>query len=80
MSQNDFYYSEKPWSIIKSYILTFDKTRSTKTAKIMKPICEYFDDLLYDDRIFVNEIDFPFIYFFVMMPYRKKFNYAILTR
>lgn len=80
MSQFDFYYSEIPWSIVKSFILTFDKTRITKTAKIMKPLCESFQELLTDDSISITDSDFSFVYFYTAMKYHKNFNYSMFPR
>lgn len=76
---NEFYYSERPWSIIKSFVLTFDKSRSTKTAKIMKPLCELYKSLIKNEDI-LPDSGFPFIYFYTTMPYRRHFNYAIFQR
>ena len=75
----EFYYSERPWSIIKSFFLTFDKTRSTKTSKLMKSLCSHYKDLLDDEEV-LPDTSFPFIYFYTMMEYRSNFNYALFPR
>jgi hypothetical protein len=36
------------WSIIKSYMLTLDKSRKTKTAKLMRPLCDEYNNASYD--------------------------------
>lgn len=77
INKNEFYYSELPWEIIKSYILTFDKTRCTKSAKIMKPLCEHFRNEIEDDSNLINDNDFQFLYFYTMMNYHTNFNYSI---
>ena len=42
-NQKDYYLPDYPWSIIKSYILTLDKTRKTKTAKLMRHLCDEYN-------------------------------------
>lgn len=79
MNDKEIYYPDMPWSIIKSFILTFDKTRITKTASIIKPFCEDFNELLSDDFI-LPDTTFPFVYFYTRMTYRKNFNYAMFPR
>ena len=79
MEIKEFYYSERPWSIIKDFCLTFDKTRSTKTSKIMKPLCDHYKSLL-DDDIVLPDTEFPFVYFYSMMNYKSNFNYIIFPR
>ena len=70
------YYPDLPWSIIKSYNLTFDKTRVTKSAKLMKEFCTCYEQLIEDDEI-LPETSFSFVYFYSMMTYRSHFNYAL---
>lgn len=77
--KKDYYYSELPWSIIKSYNLTFDKTRVTKSAKLLKEYHEGYQQLLEDDEILPNT-SFPFVYFYTMMKHRPHFNYRIFPR
>ena len=60
-------------------MLTFDKTRKTKTAKLMTGFCEHYQSLLENDVI-LPDTSFPFVYFFSCMNYRKHFDYAILPK
>lgn len=76
---SEFYYSERPWSIIKSFILTFDKSRNTKTAKIMKPLCELYESMIINEDI-LPDSGFSFVYFYTIMPYRRHFNYVIFQK
>jgi len=76
MELKELYYSERPWSIIKDFFLTFDKTRSTKTCKLIKPLCVHYKSLLEDEDV-LPDTQFPFVYFYTMMNYRKNFNYTI---
>ena len=76
----EFYYPDYPWSIIKSYaIVSFDKTRKTKTAKLMKNYCESYEQLILDDDIVPNTT-FSFVFFYSMMKYRGHFNYVLFPR
>ena len=75
---NEYYYSERPWSIIKSFLLTFDKSRSTKTAKILKPLFERYESVLKDEDILPDS--FPLFYFYFTMPYHPHFNYAMFPK
>ena len=75
----EYYYPDLPWSIIKSYNLTFDKTRATKSAKLMKYYCKHYKELLENDEI-LPDTSFSFVYFYSMMNYRSNFDYAILSR
>jgi len=82
MLDKEFYYTEYPWSIIKSFILSFDKTRSTKTAKLIKPFCDKYRSLLEDD-IILPDTEFTFVYFYSMMTYHypnPNFNYLLFPR
>lgn len=49
--EKEYYYPDLPWSIIKSYNLTLDKTRITKSAKLMKNYCKHYEQLLENDEI-----------------------------
>ena len=49
--EKEYYYPDLPWSIIKSYNLTLDKTRITKSAKLMKKYCNHYEQLLENDEI-----------------------------
>lgn len=73
------YYPDLPWSIIKSYNLTFDKTRATKSAKLLKEYFKTYEQLIEDDEI-LPETSFSFVYFYSMMKYRSHFDYALLPR
>lgn len=75
----DFYFPDLPWSIIKSFNLTFDKTRKTKSAKLMKEFCEGYKQLLEDEEI-LPHTSFAFVYFYSMMKYRSHFNYVLFPR
>lgn len=75
----EYYYPDLPWSIIKSYNLTFDKTRITKSAKLLKEYCKSYDQMIEDDEI-LPETSFSFVYFYSMMKYRAHFDYALLPR
>lgn len=74
MNDREFYYPDMAWGVIKSFILTFDKNRITKTASIIKPFCVYFEKMLSDPDILPNTT-FSFVYFYTCMDYRKNFNY-----
>lgn len=74
--EKNYYYPDLPWSIIKSYNLTFDKTRATKSAKLMKEYCKSYEDMIEDHEI-LPETSFSFVYFYSMMKYRSHFNYAL---
>jgi hypothetical protein len=76
MIDQEFYYPDMPWYIIKSFLLTFNKTRITKTASIIKPFCEDFNEMLSEDFI-LPDTTFSFVYFHTRMKYRKNFNYRI---
>lgn len=76
---NKYYYPDLPWSIIKSYNLTFDKTKVTKSAKLLKEFHEGYHQLLRDDEI-LPDTSFSFVYFYTMMNYRPYFDYSILPR
>jgi len=75
--EKEYYYPDLPWSIIKSYNLTLDKTRITKSAKPMKKYCNHYEQLLENDEI-LPDTTFSFVYFYSIMNYRSNFNYAIL--
>jgi hypothetical protein len=75
--EKEYYYPDLPWSIIKSYNLTLDKTRISKSAKLMKKYCKYYEQLLENDGIF-PDTPFSFVYFYSIMKHRLHFNYAIL--
>ncbi len=77
--KKDYYYPELPWSIIKSYNLTLDKTKITKSAKIMKKYCNHYQGLLEDNEI-LADTSFSFVYFYSMMRYKPNFNYNIFPR
>jgi hypothetical protein len=75
--EKEYYYPDLPWSIIKSYNLTLDKTRITKSAKLMKNYCKHYEQLLENDEI-LPDTTFSFVYFYSIMKYRSNFDYAIL--
>jgi len=77
MEVKEYYYSERPWSIIKDFILTYDKNRSTKSAKLIKPYCNRYQMLLEDGDI-IPDTGFPFIFFYSMMKWRSHFDYKII--
>ena len=62
--EKEYYYPDLPWSIIKSYNLTLDKTRITKSAKLMKKYCNHYEQLLENDEIvlclFLFNYEVPF--------------------
>jgi hypothetical protein len=59
----EYHYPEPAWGIIKSYMLTFDKTRKTKTAKLMTEPIEYYRCLIENGDI-IEDTPFSFVYFF----------------
>ena len=63
MNQVKYYYPESAWEIIKSYILAFDKTRKTKSAKLMTEPIEYYRGMIENGDVFENT-PFSFVYFF----------------
>lgn len=76
----EYCFPDYPWSIIKSYaVVIFDKTRKTKTAKLMKKFCVDYQQLLEDEEILPGT-SFPFVYFYTMMKYRSHFNYLLFPR
>ena len=77
--KTEIHYPDYPWSLIKSYNLTFDKTRVTKSARMIKEYHMDYKQLLDDDEILPNT-SFPFVYFYTMMKYRPHFDYSILPR
>ena len=77
--ESDYYFPDLPWSIIKSYNLTFDKTRKTKSAKLMTEFCEGYKELLQDEEI-LPTTSFVFVYFYSMMRYKPGFNYRLFPR
>jgi hypothetical protein len=74
--KNEYYYPDLPWAIIKSYNLTFDKTRVTKSAKLMKEYCNNYEQMVENDEI-LPDTSFSFVYFYSMMTYKSYFNYNI---
>jgi hypothetical protein len=76
MKKQQYYFPDLPWSIIKSFNLTFDKTRATKSAKLMKEYCNSYEEMINDNEI-LPETSFSFVYFYSMMKYRSHFNYAL---
>ena len=78
-NENEYYYPDSLWSEIKSYILTFDKTRVSKTAKLLHDYIQDYNELIENDEI-LPETSFCFIYFYSLMKYRPHFNYALFTR
>ena len=79
MNIKEYYYSERPWSIIKYFLLTFDKSRSTKTAKLLKPFHERYESIL-ENGFIAPDTEFSFVYFYCTMPYHPHFNYTIFPR
>lgn len=77
--ESDYYFPDLPWSIIKSYNLTFDKTRKTKSAKLMTEFCEGYKELLQDEEI-LPSTSFVFVYFYSMMRYKPNFDYKLFPR
>jgi hypothetical protein len=75
----EYYYPDLPWSIIKSYNLTFNKTRLTKSAKLMKDYCKHYEELLENDEI-LPDTTFSFVYFYSIMEYRSNFDYILFPR
>jgi len=76
---NQYYLPDYPWSIIKSYMLTLDKTRKTKTAKLMRPLCdEYNDALKMPVMIGMPKYNTTFIsiYFALLHQRKPNFNYS----
>ena len=77
--EQEYYYPDLPWSLIKSYNLTFNKERVTKTAKLLKEYTEVYRELLEDQEI-DPETTFSFVYFYSMMKRRRHFNYDLFPR
>jgi hypothetical protein len=73
---NDIYIPDLPWSIVKSYLLTFDKSRQTKSCKLIKGYCTAYQELL-DDGDIIPDTSFCFVYFFSMMRRKRNFNYSL---
>jgi len=74
--KNEYCYPDLPWSIIKSYNLTFDKTRVTNSAKIMKEYFKCYEQMVENDEI-LPETSFSFVYFYSIMTYKSNFNYNL---
>lgn len=70
------YIPDLPWSIIKSYLLTFNRNRSTKSSRAIKEYCVEYQNLLEDDEVntFIDT-SFVFIYCYGMMKHRSHWNY-----
>ena len=77
MKKEEQYIPDYPWSLIKSYLLTFNRNRVTKSARIMKEYCEAYEQLRADDEI-AWDTSFAFVYFYSMMKYRENWDYALL--
>jgi hypothetical protein len=76
---NNQYLPDYPWSIIKSYMLTLDKSRKTKTAKLMRPLCDEYNDVLkMPVMIGIPNYNKTFhsIYFAFLHQRRSNFNYS----
>lgn len=76
---NQYYLPDYPWSIINSYILTLDKTRKTKTAKLMRPLCDEYNIALKMpgmDSTNKDNTTFVCIYFTCLHRRRPNFNYS----
>ena len=68
------YIPDLPWSIIKSYLLTFNRNRATKSAIALKKYCVEYRGLLENDEI-MSSTSFWFVYFYGMARYRPHWNY-----
>jgi len=78
--KEEYCFSDYPWSIIKSFaIVVFDKTRKTKTSKLMKKFCDDYQ-LLIEEGDIMPQTSFSFVYFYTMMKYRSHFNYLLFPR
>ena len=76
MNTEEYYYPEPAWEIIKSYILTFDKTRKTKTAMIMKDPCDYFTCWIESGQL-EPDTTFYYMYFKNYMIHIKTYDYRL---
>ena len=74
MKNQDYCLPDYPWSIIKSYILTLDKTRKTKTAKLMMRLCDEYNASLKVPGEH-EELSFISIYFAFLIQRRPHFKY-----